>query len=196
VRIGYSTHATSTDNVAGIAAGHSDPDLAPLGVDQYGKRDALWANRNFDLMVTSDLLRSRRTAELAFESRDVPRRVETRLRECGYGALDGAPKAEVDAIRASRVSEPFPGGGESYEAVAARIRALLDDLVGEFPGGTVLLIGHHAPYVVLEHIANGVPLADELASTARSDYWQPEWEYRYGEWAAAARMSEPCVCSA
>ncbi len=178
MRIVYSTHATSTDNVAGIASGHSDPDLAPLGVEHCAERAALWADRALDLVVASDLLRSRRTAELAFEDRDLPIRIDARLRECGYGSLDGAPKAEVDAIRATRVREPFPGSGESYEDVTARMRALLDDLAREFQSGTVLLIGHHAPYVALEHLANGVSLADALAST-EGDYWQPEWEYSY-----------------
>lgn len=188
MRVVYSTHATSTDNVAGIASGHADPDLAPLGVEQCAERAALWANRHFEVVVASDLLRSRRTAELAFEDRDVPIRIDGRLRECNYGDLNAAPRADVDAIRRSRVNQPFPGGGESYEDVAARIRALLDDLATEYAqglaaehaDGSVLLIGHHAPYVALEHIIRGVPLAEALAATD-GDYWQPEWEYSYGD---------------
>jgi len=179
VQIVYSTHATSTDNVAGIASGHADPDLALRGIEECAERAARWATRTFEVVVASDLLRARRTAELAFEGRDVPLRIDRRLRECNYGDLNGAPRSEVDAIRSTRVSEPFPGGGESYEDVAVRIRALLDDLAREYPRGTVLLIGHHAPYVALEHIARGMPLADALASTASGDYWQPEWTYRY-----------------
>lgn len=178
MQIVYSTHATSTDNVAGIASGHSDPDLAPLGVEQCAERAALWTDRSFEVVVASDLLRSRRTAELAFEDRDVPHRVDPRLRECDYGELNGAPKAEVDAIRAGCLETPFPGG-ESYAEVAARMRALLDDLGREYGRGTVLLIGHHAPYVALEHVVRGVPLAEALASTASGDYWRPEWTYRY-----------------
>ena len=179
MQIVYSTHATSTDNVAGIASGHSDPDLVPRGIEECAERRARWADRRFDLVVASDLRRSRRTAELAFADGNVPLRIDPRLRECNYGDLNGAPKPEVDAIRASRLGEPFPGGGESYEGVAARIRALLEDLAGEHSDGTVLLIGHHAPYVALEHIARGVPLAEALASTVSGDYWQPEWEYSY-----------------
>ncbi|MDA0351065.1 MAG: histidine phosphatase family protein [Chloroflexi bacterium] len=178
MQIVYSTHATSTDNVAGIASGHADPDLAPRGIEECAERAARWATRTFEVVVASDLLRARRTAELAFEDRGLPIRIDRRLRECNYGDLNGAPKSAVDTIRASRVGAPFPKG-ESYEDVAVRIRALLDDLAREYPRGTVLLIGHHAPYVALEHIAQGVPLADALASTTSGDYWQPEWTYRY-----------------
>lgn len=175
----YATHATSTDNLAGVASGHADPNLAPRGVEECAERRARWADRQIDLVVASDLLRARRTAELAFEGCDIPIRIDPRLRECDYGDLNGAPKAEVDRLRPSRVAEPFPGG-ESYEAVAARVRDLLDDLSAEYPRGTALLIGHHAPYVALEHLARGVPLADALAA-ATGDYWQPEWEYDYGD---------------
>ena len=90
MEIVYSTHAMSTDNVAGIASGHSDPDLAPLGVEQCAERAALWADREFAVVVASDLLRSRRTAELAFAGREVPIRIDARLRECNYGELNGA----------------------------------------------------------------------------------------------------------
>jgi len=180
MEIVYSTHATSTDNVAGIASGHSDPDLAPLGVEQCAERAALWADRKFDVVVASDLVRSRRTAELAFSGRGVSIRIDRRLRECDYGTLNGAAKAEVDAIRLSRVDAPFPGGGESYADVAKRIGALLDDLAREYGHGTVLLIGHHAPFVALEHLVRGVPIAEALAAT-EGDYWQPEWDYNYGE---------------
>ena len=178
MQIVYSTHATSTDNVAGIASGHADPDLAPRGIEDCAERRARWAQRHFDLVVASDLLRSRRTAELVFEGRDTPLRIDPRLRECDYGDLNGAPRAEIDAIRAGRVTEPYPGG-ESYEDVAIRTRSMLDDLAREHPDGTVLLIGHHAQRVVLPHLANGAPLEVALAETMENDWWQPEWEYTY-----------------
>lgn len=180
MNIVYATHATSTDNVDGIASGHSDPDLAPLGIEQAARKATLWVDRHFDAVVASDLLRSRRTAELTFEGRDLPIRIDPRLRECNYGDLNAAPKSEVDAIRATRVTQPYPGG-ESYEDVATRTRAMLDDLAHEYPRGTVLLIGHHAQRVALPHLTDGVPLQQALDQTIEHDWWQPEWEYSYGE---------------
>lgn len=180
MHIVYATHTTSTDNVAGIASGHSNPDLAPLGIEQCAERAALWADRTFDAVVASDLLRSRRTAALTFEDRDLPIRIDPRLRECNYGHLNAAPKSEVDAIRATCVTEPYPGG-ESYEDVAVRTRAMLEDLAREYPRGTVLLIGHHAQRVALPHLADGVPLEEALAQTIDNDWWQPQWEYSYGD---------------
>ncbi len=178
LKIVYSTHATSTDNLAGIASGHRDPDLAPQGISECAERRSRWTSRQFDLVVSSDLLRSRRTAALAFERRDITLRIDTRLRECDYGALNGAPRVEVDARRAGCIDTPFPGG-ESYEDVAARTRALLDDLIREHAQGTVLLVGHHAQRVVLPHVVNRVPLEIALARTMTGDEWQPEWTYTW-----------------
>ena len=164
--------------MAGIASGHRDPDLAPRGIEECAERRSRWTRRHFDLVVSSDLLRSRRTAELALGHRDIALRIDTRLRECDYGTLNGAPRGDVDAKRASCIRTPFPGG-ESYEDVAARTRALLDDLLREHAHGTVLLIGHHAQRVVLPHVVNRVPLAIALAQAA-TDEWQPEWTYTWG----------------
>ena len=85
MQIVYVTRAASTDNVAGIASGHADPDLAPRGIEECAERRARWARREFDLVVASDLLRSRRTAQLVIGDRDVPLRIDPRLRECDYG---------------------------------------------------------------------------------------------------------------
>ena len=163
--------------MAGIASGHRDPDLAPRGIEECAERRSRWARRHFDLVVSSDLLRSRRTAELALGHRDIALRIDTRLRECDYGALNGAPRDDVDERRASCIRTPFPEG-ESYEDVATRTRALLQGLLREHPHGTVLLIGHHAQRVVLPHVVNRVPLALALARAA-TDKWQPEWEYTW-----------------
>ena len=178
LRLVYSTHATSTDNVAGIASGHADPDLAPRGVEECSERRARWAGRAFDLVVASDLLRSLRTARLAFDHREITLRIDARLRECDYGELNGAPQAEVAALRARCIHTPFPGG-ESYEDVAVRTRALLDALAREHPHGTVLLIGHHAQRVVLPHLVSGVSLETALARTTASSAWRPEWTYTW-----------------
>jgi len=68
----------------------------------------------------------------------------------------------------------------STDNAAGRTRTLLDDLARDYPRGTVLLIGHHAQRVTLPHVADVVPLHEALAETMTNDWWQHEWEYRYG----------------
>ena len=42
-----------------------------------------------------DLARALETAAIAFEGSDIPVRTDTRLRECNYGELNGAPVARL-----------------------------------------------------------------------------------------------------
>ncbi len=168
----FETHATSLDNEAGFASGHCDVDLSPLGVEQARELGARHPDGSLDLVVASDLLRARRTAAIAFGDR-VPLEIDARLRECDYGHLTRHPVAEIDAWRSRAVMRPFPGG-ESYQAATERVRRCLDDLYRRQPGARVLLVGHRATLMALEHLLRPMPLADAVAAPWQ---WQPGWEY-------------------
>ncbi len=173
----YITHATSVDNEAGIASGHHDTALSPTGVEQALEAGERWRHEQFDAVYCADLERTRRTAEVAFADRDLPVFVDARLRECDYGEWTLRASAEVEPARVDYVTEPFPGG-ESYVRVVARHRAVLDEAAGRWSGGRILLVGCHAAYVALEHLANGVAIAEAVA---RPRPWQPGWTYSYDE---------------
>jgi broad specificity phosphatase PhoE len=130
--------------------------------------------------TSTDNVASIGSAELAFDRRNLRIRVYRRLRECNYSDLDVAPKSEVDTIRASRVTNSYRDG-ESYEDVTVRTRAMLENFAGEYPRGTVRLIGHHTQRVAFPHLADGVPLDGMRSQTIETDWWQHEWEYRYGD---------------
>jgi broad specificity phosphatase PhoE len=174
IQLVYETHSTSTHNEAGIATGWLDGVLSERGREQAR---ALGERRRADglaVVFTSDLGRAVETADIGFAGSDLPRRVDVRLRECNYGDLNGHPVAEIDAIKPTRIDEPYPGG-ESYRDVAARTREFLTDLVRELDGTRVLVIAHAANRWSLQHLIGGVPL-EELV-TAPFD-WQEGWEYQ------------------
>ena len=58
------------------------------------------------------------------------------------------------------------------------LRALLDEAAGRWDGERILLVGCHAAYVALEHLANGAVIAEAVA---RPRPWQPGWTYSYDE---------------
>ncbi|MDB5178372.1 MAG: histidine phosphatase family protein [Patescibacteria group bacterium] len=128
---------------------------------------------HIDAIFCSDMQRSYKTAEIAFAGRNIPIFQDKRLRECDYGALTQHSKAEVDQEKARRVTEPFPGG-ESYEQTTARIKSFLDDLGGKYAGKRVMIIGHRATQYGLEHLLEGVPLAQTVTAPWK---WQPGWTY-------------------
>jgi 2,3-bisphosphoglycerate-dependent phosphoglycerate mutase len=174
LEIVFETHAWSVDNERGIATG-----WLPGRLSEAGKRGAreLGERRRDDglsAVFTSDLARAVETAEIAFAGSGLPVYRDARLRECDYGDLNGAPVAELDAVRLHHVDKPFPGG-ESYRGAIARVGELLDELAAERDGERVLLIGHSATRWALDHLVNGVPLEKLVAAPFD---WQEGWVYR------------------
>lgn len=172
----FETHATSLDNEAGLASGHFDVDLSPRGVEQARELGERYPTGSLDLVVTSDLRRASRTAEIAFGTR-FRHEVDARVRECDYGELTRRPVAEVDAWRRRAVCAPFPGG-ESYAQATERFRACLADLWSRLELGRVLVIGHRATGLALEHLLKGVPLDEAVVAPWQ---WQPGWTYEVSE---------------
>lgn len=174
VRIIFETHATSLDNEAGLASGHYDVALSPAGEKQARELGRRHRGPDLEAVYCSDLRRSYRTAELAFEGRDIVIVQDPRLRECDYGELTRRPREEIEAVRAGYVEQPFPGG-ESYRQAAVRLREALAAMHQRHEGTSVLIIGHRATQYALEHWLKGVPLAEAVQAPW---VWQPGWEYR------------------
>lgn len=176
MRIVYETHATTTDNENGIATGWLPGQLSERGratAREMGERRRTDA---IDVVYVSDLRRALETVEIAFDATNVPVRVDARLRECNYGAQNGMTRDRLDRERSAHVTIPWPEG-ESYLDVVDRTRALLGELRAEWNHRRVLLIGHSANRLALDHLL----LGDDLAELLRADFeWQPGWEYILG----------------
>ena len=173
IQLVYETHSTSTHNEAGIATGWLDGELSERGREQARALGERRRDDGLSVVYTSDLGRAIETADIAFAGSDLPRREDARLRECNYGELNGRPVVEIDALKPTRIDEPYPGG-ESYSRVVERTRGFLADLLAEHDGRRVLLIAHAANRWSLQHLLLGEPL-EELV-LAPFD-WQEGWEY-------------------
>jgi len=182
VEIILEMHATSLDNEAGIASGWSDVTLSPKGREQAGEMAKRLLAEGVDAVYCSDLRRAAETAEIAFGAA-VPVYLDPRLREYDYGTLTGAPAQQVHSQRATRVDTPFPEG-ESLRDVVERVRSLLDDLARGWDGRRVVLIGHSATRLALDHLLGGIAL-EEVANAPWK--WVPVPSWRYVLEAGAAR---------
>jgi broad specificity phosphatase PhoE len=174
VEIVYETHATTTDNEAGIATGWLPGTLSTAGRDNARALGARRRNDGIAVVFVSDLARAVQTAEIAFQGSDIPVRLDARLRECDYGTLNGAPVKSVAAVKADHVDVPFPGG-QSYRQVVEQTREFLRDLTTECDGQRVLLIAHSANRYALEHLLLGRPLAELVVGPFD---WQEGWTYQ------------------
>lgn len=172
VTIIFEAHSTTKDNEAGTAAGWYDVELSDLGKQQAKQMGERYQGQQFDTIFCSDLQRSYKTAQLAFGGK-FPIIKDARLRECNYGDLNRAPKKEIEGMKAEAVETPFPNG-ESYRDTSARMKAFLQDLLQNYDGKTVLIIGHRATQYGLEEHIKGLKLADIVVASWQ---WQPGWKY-------------------
>jgi broad specificity phosphatase PhoE len=140
-------HAESEFSVR--AAVSSDPAnavaLTPAGEEQARGLGRALADEGVDVCVVTEFERTRRTAELALEGRDVPIVVVPELNDPRAGRFEGGP---LDALRewswAHGSGDEPPGGGESRLALASRLARGYRRVL-ERPEPTVLVVGHALP---------------------------------------------------
>jgi broad specificity phosphatase PhoE len=173
VELVYETHATTTDNEAGISTGWLHGDLSARGRREAEELGGRRRGEGIAVVFSSDLRRSVETARIAFPGGRPPIRLDARLRECDYGELNGQPAAVVAARRGRHVEEPFPGG-QSYREVLDATGDFLRDLVRDWDGARVLVVGHTANLWALECLLAGASLEDLLGAPFA---WQPGWTY-------------------
>ena len=172
VEILFETHSISEDNERGVATGWLPGRLSERGRNLARELGARRRDDGLVAVFTSDLARAVETAAIAFEGSQLPIRADSRLRECDYGDLNGAPVERL-APRSRFIATPFPAG-ESYRQVADRVRSFVGDLV-PFDGRRILVIGHSATRWALDHLLAGRALGELV--DAPFD-WRPGWRYR------------------
>ncbi|RKN43754.1 histidine phosphatase family protein [Streptomyces hoynatensis] len=173
VEIVYETHATTTDNEAGVSTGWLPGRLSAQGRREARELGERRRGQDLAVVFTSDLRRSVETVRLAFPDGRPPIRQDARLRECDYGELNGGPSSLVAARRAGHLEVPFPGG-QSYRQVLDATGSFLREVAREWEGRRVLVIAHTANLWALECLLAGACLPDLLAAPF---VWQAGWSY-------------------
>ena len=101
--------------------------------------------------------------------------IDSRLRECNYGDLDGHPNSGV--IYEDHINEAFPNG-ESMQDVERRLRDFCEYLLKEFDGKHIAIVAHKAPQLALEVITKGISWDEAIEKDWRkTKAWQPGWTY-------------------
>jgi broad specificity phosphatase PhoE len=171
----YSPHATSVDNEAGRASGHADVPLSALGRQQAVQRGIDYANITLNAVFCSDLQRAHTTAEIAFAARRLPIYSDARLREFDYGDLTQISPDDLHLER--HITEPFPNGESVVDAVR-RMGDWLREVMRDYDGKTILVIGHRATRNALEYWSGDASLEAIIRS-----HWEwrevPIWCYEF-----------------
>jgi broad specificity phosphatase PhoE len=146
-------HGESVFSARGLATGRVD---VPCPLSERGEAQARALGDNLtgediDLCVTSELERTRQTADIALAHRAVARIVLPELNDPLYGRYEGGPlDAYLEWALANDSAADAPGGGERRQALVARYAAGFRRIV-ERRERIVLVVTHALPiaYVLM-----------------------------------------------
>jgi len=160
-------HGEAETNVAHIAC---NDDSVPSALTDFGRSQALRAGaslvgRGVTRIIASPLQRGRQTAAAAAEALGLPESAisyDERLREVGFGVLNGRPIAEYLALfqNMDEFMGARPEGGESWTDMRRRLGAFLYELEEKYQGETFLIVTHGSPLRMLTAVARGLSIAE------------------------------------
>ena len=127
--------------------------------------------QNIDLIISSDLLRTKQTAEILAKDLGLKVKFDKRLREINVGILNGKLAKEGYKFwqKKERLSpleytkERFktaPPGGENYLDVEKRLYGFVKSVEKEYGGKNILIVSHQRPITLLEKILTGQSLEE------------------------------------
>jgi probable phosphoglycerate mutase len=158
-------HGESTLNFENRVNG--DPSV-PVALTEKGRDEARLLGRQLahvplELCVHTRFGRTRETAAIALEGRDVPFEEEPLLDDIDLGELEGRTLDEYRVWKRAHVrSDPFPGG-ESLDDAARRYARAFGRLL-ERPETSILVVTHEIP---LRYAINAADGSNELDGPAR-----------------------------
>jgi probable phosphoglycerate mutase len=133
------THPQATHHVEGRVGGLYDSDLTPAGTEAAGRiaealRAAIPDGATVEL-YSSDLKRTKQTADAIAQRFGLEPALDARLREASFGEAEGHPQARWDElfspppVEGDRMGHRYIPGSESRGEVAQRIYAALDAIM-------------------------------------------------------------------
>ncbi len=165
-RLALVRHGQSTWNALGRWQGQADPPLSALGEEQAAEAAEQLRDAGVTSVVTSDLVRARRTGEIVAGALGLgPVVVCPELREYDVGDWSGLTKPQIEARWPGQQAEWFGGrlpttpGGEGRAHFDRRVLgALLTLAAGAEPGAVLVVVTHGGVIRALERAAGASPV--------------------------------------
>ena len=142
--------------------GRTDVALSVRGRQQM--HDAV-AALHADGIVTSPLQRCRAFAEELSGCRGLPLTIDPRLQEMDFGRWDGRTAADIMTDDPNALEKFWrdpalhpPPGGETVQALIARVAAAIRDVLGRSEDRNVLVVSHGGPIRTILCLVQGHPI--------------------------------------
>ena len=128
-------HGETVDNANKIMQGQVQGKLNEKGISQAKELAAEMADKKIDAFVSSDLKRSIDTCKIVAEPHHKDITTTPLLRERDWGSFTGKYIPDIEHA-------VWPDDIEPLDTLKARARKFLDFIREEYPGQTVLAVGH------------------------------------------------------
>lgn len=159
-------HGETDWNKQGLLQGTKDIPLNETGLEQAEMARESLKNENIDVCYCSPLIRTRQTAEVILNGRDVPVVYDERIVERKFGVAEGMNVKDMDfAATWIPESPPMFEGMETFEMLLDRLTVFFDDIYSRHKDDTVLVVTHGGVSIVSGYYFCGPPKTD------RSEYF-------------------------
>jgi alpha-ribazole phosphatase len=157
-------HGQTLANVQRLFCGSSDVALTEQGQRQAQHIASRLAAQAVDMILHSDMQRTRQTASCIYHGRDVPILAQPLLREMDFGdwemrhhdELLASNAAGFDAWSQNWQTAIVPNG-ESFPVFCQRVGKLLETMTGYPQHSCVVLVGHQGSLSLLLALMLGLP---------------------------------------
>jgi probable phosphoglycerate mutase len=193
-------HGETAWNAEGRVQGQLDIPLSDVGLAQARALAALLGNESFSAVYSSDLLRTRQTAQPTADRLRLATSLDADLRERHYGAFQGMTYAEAkqrmpqDYARFAARDPDFAfASGESLARFNERALACVNSLIKKHVGENLLIVTHGGVLESLYRHATGrglsTPRDFELPNAAINRIEADAQGWRVAAWADVAHLS-------
>ena len=163
-------HGETRENVTKTIQGQtSGSGLTEKGVQQAEQAAEALRGAKISTAYSSDLERTRQTAEIIASKNPVQFILTPLLRERSYGEYEGKPTALLDEWAKKEGKNRYliePAGGETLEEFYLRIKEFLTQLAKTHKDGeTILLVTHKGAISMIHAIIKGTKPIDAMSIT-------------------------------
>ena len=160
-------HAEAEGNYYRRFQGHWDGRITALGMRQSDALAERMKDVHIDALYTSDLSRTKTTAQAILKYHDLELHTDVRLREVCMGVWEGRSWGDVmhdDPVQYSNFSNDPANwqveGGESWDHLQHRIYDAILDIAARHDGQTIAIVSHGTAIRALMCLLQGVGSSD------------------------------------
>lgn len=154
--------------------------LTAAGRIEVKKSAGKLCKAKIDLIISSDLERTKQTARIISEASGAKIVYDKRLRDFNVGIFNGKdPKLAWDYLnKHEKPLETALPKGESFNAVRKRMYDLISSIDAKYRDQNIVIVSHEIPLTVLEGTLNG----EDVKEIAQRRYLKPKTRIKTGEW--------------